>query len=344
MKIGTILINNKIYDLDLMESNELKNLFVSNNNYKKDEYSKAKEACKINNQNNLDYNFQNNSAIFKSFLDNSTIYVKSEALIQRALTQKISDDVIRKKVDNKERELFDSIKRINPNITKNKKKYSDVKYAVDDIMIKYKKILLELSNFFDTKIEQLILDKLELEAHLVGSIINEEYYIEEEKKRKEDKDNDKLLLSLSSSVKNFVTKLTKRKAEKNTIDVTMISNYQDKAELEAEQKIILNNMVEKTQSSKNDYIEKIANLEKDILNIENEIKRLNTNKENCIAEAMQSTQKEISTIKNPSLINNIKYFLKSKINPTGVIYDTILNPMNELIVSYKENILKNINK
>lgn len=344
MKFGTLFLNNKIYDLDYMKKIELENLFESNNHEKSFELSKAKKICKREIDENLQYSIEDIPNEFKAFMDNCSNYAKSEAIIQRALVQKTSYDAIVDKVNFKRNGIRASIKNINAKFNKSNKKYNEIQSEIDKSIKKYESILYELSDFFDTKIEQLILKKLELEAHLVGSIIKEEYLIEEENNKKDAKENDKLLLALSNSVKNFMNKLTKKKEQKE-IDVTLISKLQDKEDLEEEQKDRLNNLVENTINLRKENLEKISNLEKEILSIEKEIKRLNENKEKAIIEAMESSSKDLVLKKSKgNLVEKIRVFFKSRINPAYVIYENIINPMNEYINSYEENVLENIKK
>ncbi len=346
MKFGTLLLQNKVYDLDFMKKSELEDLFYQNNKDKTMEITNAKKICKREIDENLRYNVEDIPNRFKFFMDNSSIYCKSEAIIQRALIQKNSYDIISEKVNQKKNAVNESIKKINSKFNRYNKKYEEIKDNIDKCLKKYESILYRIADFYDAKIEQLILNKLELEAHLVGSIIKDEYLIEEEIKRKDQKDNDKLLLSLSNSIKNFIKKISNKKEqnkkEHKEIDVKMIIKLQDKAELEEEQKNKLNNLVENTINLRKENLEKIDEYEKEIFLIEKEIKRLNENKENSIIEAMESSSKDIEICqKNKKILGKLKIFFKEKLNPSAVIYENIINPMNEYISSLEKNYIEN---
>lgn len=345
MKFGTLLLNNKIYDLDYMKKSELEELLKNNYQYKNNEYMKAKQLCEQNNSNEISSFDENISNEFKTFLDNSSIYVKSEAIIQRALVDKLSYNIIKEKLNNKRNAISASIKKINPKYNSvSNKKGEEIQKEISSLMKRYETVLKELADFFDTKIEQLILKKLELEANLIGSIINDEYLINEEAKRKDDKENDKLLANLSNSVKNIIAKLTKKKEEK-VIDVAMISKLQDKEDIEHEHEEKLQNMIEMIKQSRNNNLNKISEFEAEILSIDKEINRLNENKEKAILDAIESSSKEMIIQKNSvSVLGKIKLFFKSKLNSKKAIYEEIIIPLEKSIQNYEENDLESIKR
>ncbi len=342
MNLGTIMLHNKIYNLDNMEKNELENLLEDNIVQKTNEYDIAKKICKrevIQKK----YSSEDIPNLFKSFLDSSSLFLKSEAMIQRAFIQKTSYDAVISKVKSKENSIISSIKKISPKFDKTNKKYSNIQNDIEKSLKKYESVLYSIADFYDNKIEQLILKKVEVNANIVGSIIRNEYLIEEESKKQEAKEQDKLLLSLSNSVKSYVKKFMLKKEEKKVLDVTMIADWKDKAELEEEQKNKLNLSYENTKNLKKDNIQMISSYEDQVISLEKEIKRLNENKVKEIIGAMESESKWITISKNnTNILGRIKLFFKSRINPTKVIYNSILNPMNNSIKDYEENVLKNI--
>lgn len=344
MKFGTLLLNNRIYDLDYMKKEELENLIDTNEENKKAEFIKAKKICKREMDENFQYVSEDIPIEFKKFLDNSGMYTKSAAIIQRALVQKVSYDAITNKVKAKRNSINASIKAINSKFNKTSKRFEEVQKEIDNSLKKYEAILYTVADFYDTKIEQLILRKLEIEANLIGTIIKDEYLLEEADTRNNEKENDKLLLSLSNSVKSFITKLTKKKEQKE-IDVTMIANLQDKSDLEAEQKDKLKSMVEKTESKRKENSQKILEFEEEILSIEKEIERLNYSKEKTIINAMESEEKSITIIKrNKNFIGRIRNFFVAKFNTANVILDKVIKPFNDCMISYEENIVEDMKK
>ena len=342
MKLGTITLNNKLYNLDYMKKDEIEDLFSKNNEDKKNEFIKAKNITKRDLNNDKENNLLDISQNFKNFIDNTTIIVKSEAMLYRAIIDKTSQDTINEKVKNQRNSIYCSIKKINQKFNNTSKKYEEVQESIQNSLKNYEKVLVELAKFYDTKIEQLILRKVELEAHLVGKIIREEFLLQEENKRKEEKENDSLLTSLSNSIKSVISKLTIKKAQKE-IDVTMISKLKDKEELELEEKENLKTHLEQTQNDIQDNANEISKLETEILSIEKEIKRLNENKKNDIINAVENPNKGLA-LKNEknSIVKKIKRFIQGKFNTSKVIYDTIITPLNNRINEYAENELKDI--
>ena len=342
MKFGTIFLNNRIYDLDGMPKNELEALSKMNSENKKFEILKAKKICKREMDQQLKYLAQDIPIEFKKFLTNSESYVKSDAILTRAFIQKCSYDAIKTKAKAKRNSIMASIKNINSKFNENNKKYSIVENEINKSLKRYEEILFRISDFYDTKIEQLILRKLEIEANLVGTIIKDEYLHKEIDSRNNAKENDRLLLSLSNSVKSFINKLTKKKEQKE-IDVTMIINWQDEADLEREQKDKLAYMVEKTENSRKENFSQITEYEEEILSIEKEIYRLSCSKEKHLIDAMESEEKRISIIKkNKNFIGRIRNFLKARFNTVNVILDKVIKPFNDSMSYYEENCIENM--
>lgn len=342
MKLGTVSFKSKLCNLDSMKKEEIDDIIQQNSIEINNEFTKAKNICDRENLEDKKENLQDISKSFKSFIDNASISVRLEAMLYRASVDKLTYETINQKVKNQRNSIYASIKKINSKFNNTNSKYSEVQSSITETMIKYEKILQELAQFYDNKIEQLILRKVELQAHLVGKIIRKEFLIEEEMKKKDAKENDKLLSSLSNSIKTAISKLTKKKSE-NQIDVTMITKLQDKEEVEEEQIQNLKNSLQKTINNQQDNIDSISKIEKEILSIEKEIKRLNENKKNILINAMESENKKLVIVKEKkSIITKIKLFIKGKFNTPKVIYDTIINPLNENINNFLETEFENI--
>ena len=111
----------------------------------------------------------------KKLYDESENKVEADAMVSRAYAKRISDETIKEKVDAQLNAIKAGIKDINPKFKEGSKNYDQIKTLVTDTLSDYEQALKELSNFYDGKIEQLILRKVELEADYVGSILNEQY-------------------------------------------------------------------------------------------------------------------------------------------------------------------------
>ena len=173
MKLGTIAYKNKIYNLDYMKADELKNLLEQIEKEKKDDFN----------------------------------YVKTNALVYRAYINKVSFDSINEKVTSQINAINAGIYEVNPNFKETSKNYEPIQKLISETIENYKKALIELSDFYNGKIEQLILRRVELEASLVGALLNEEYLYKKINEKTKQKENDEV----KSSVKEYFRKNKNKK-------------------------------------------------------------------------------------------------------------------------------------
>lgn len=116
-----------------------------------------------------------NAIKLKEYYDSLESKIKTDAVVSRAYTDKLSLETIENKVDSQLNSINASINSINSKFTEGSKNYDLAKQNIIETLEKYKENLVELSEFYDGKIEQLILSKVELEASLLGGIVNEEF-------------------------------------------------------------------------------------------------------------------------------------------------------------------------
>jgi hypothetical protein len=93
--------------------------------------------------------------------------IQLDAVINRALTDRITSETINQKVNAQMNAISVGIRNINPKFNEKSKNYDITKAAILDTLTNYESALVELSEFYDGKIEQLILRKVELESHLL---------------------------------------------------------------------------------------------------------------------------------------------------------------------------------
>ena len=98
----------------------------------------------------------------KKMYEESENRVKTEAVVRRAYIDKISAKTISEKVNSQMNSIKTEIYEINPKFKEGSKNYETTKKLVSEALVNYEKALLELSEFFDGKIEQLILRKVEV--------------------------------------------------------------------------------------------------------------------------------------------------------------------------------------
>ena len=279
----------------------------------------------------------------KKMYEESENRVKTEAVVRRAYIDKISAKTISEKVNSQMNSIKTEIYEINPKFKEGSKNYETTKKLVSEALVNYEKALLELSEFFDGKIEQLILRKVELEASLVGAILNEEYLKQKVLRKSHQKENDKVKRSVKDNIKLAIERLKNRKKENNEIDTKAITNLMDGQDVELELDQKLSEKVEKTITDKKENKEFIEKIEKEISLINEEIERLNERKKNSIYDAIEVGDKALTTnIKRPRIFKKITRFFVSRFNTAKVVQTTIIDPLNLRIESFKNNELSSM--
>ena len=150
------------------------------------------------------------------------------------------------------------IKEINPKFKEGSKNYETTKELVTETLAKYENALIELSEFYDGKIEQLILRKVELEAGLIGSLLNEEYLRQVHEIKAKQKESDKVKKSVKENIKSVFEKLKNRKKE-NNFDPRLMAQLMDEQDVEHEIEDQITKGLEKSEEDKKinkEFIEK----------------------------------------------------------------------------------------
>ena len=105
--------------------------------------------------------------VLKGVYERTSEGIQLDAMVNRALTDKITSETINQKVNSQMNAISVGIRNINPKFNEKSKNYDITKTAILDALTHYEAALVELSEFYDGKIEQLILRKVELESHLL---------------------------------------------------------------------------------------------------------------------------------------------------------------------------------
>lgn len=288
-------------------------------------------------------NEQNVAVALKKLYDESEYRVKTNAIVSRAYTDKISKETIEEKVEAQMNSIKISMHEINPRFKEGSKNFETTKEAIIRVMAEYEQALKELSEFYDGKIEQLILRKVELEAHLVGTLLHEEYLYQEIERSKKQKDFDHVKDTISSTIKKVFDRLTNKKKDKQEIDVSLLQKMQDAKDVEDEIDVGNSKKVEVTEQEKKENKEFLEKVEKEIRLIDDEIKRINERKKQSLYEAMEIGEKYMTvTIKKPKMFKKITRFFVSRFNTAKVIENTIIEPLNQRIESFKNNELSSM--
>lgn len=279
----------------------------------------------------------------KKMCDESENRVKIDAMVRRAYIEKVSSRTISDKVNAQMNSIKTEIYEINPKFKEGSKNYESTKRLVTETLANYEKALIELSEFFDGKMEQLILRKVELEASLIGAILNEEYLKQKVLRKNYQKDNDKVKRSVKDNIKHAIEKIKNRKKQNNEIDAKIIKNLMDGQDVELELDQKLSERIEKTIKDKKDNKDFIEKVEKEIALINDEIERLNERKQNSIYDAMEVGDKALATnIRKPRIFKKITRFFVSRFNTAKVVETTIIEPLNLRIENFKNNELSSM--
>lgn len=265
--------------------------------------------------------------------------VKTNAMVSRAYIDKVSTETINDKVTSQMNSIKTGIYNINPKFKEGSKNYEETKKLVTETLASYEQALVELSQFFDGKIEQLILRKVELEASLIGTILNDEYLREELVSDTDKKENDKAKLSVKDSIKSVLERFRLKKTEKaNAIDPMEISKLMDKQDIVCEMDEQFSSNIEKRKDAKVKNTEFSKKVEKEISLINSEIERINERKKESISKAMEVGGTDmVTTIRRPRVIKRITTFFASRFNTAKVVETTIINPLSARIESFKAN-------
>ena len=276
------------------------------------------------------------SLALKKFYDTATDNIQMSALVNRALTDKISTETINKKVNNQLNSIQVSMYNINPKFNENSKNYATIKKEILDVLTDYEFSLTKLSDSYDIKLEELILKKVELESHLIGKIFREENYRTEENFKMKAKQTDKLKMSFAEKTKSIFEKFSIKKKNEKVINVHDISKLQDCVDLENEQNIKLDKKVEKIKLKNETNNNEVTVLRKEIQEISAKIDKINEEKRLALEEAMETRDKWIVVnIKKPNVFDRAKRFFASKLNPSKVIIKTVIAPLKQRVNEFK---------
>ena len=279
----------------------------------------------------------------KNFLDTSEIRVRNDAVVNRAYADKVSKETISKKVDTQLNAIRYGIMQINPRFKEGHKNYEATKEVILEAMKEYEESLKELSDFYDGKIESLILRKVELQGNLVAALIAQDYLAAKVDRKIMQQENDHIKLTLKARIQSAFEKLKEKKNNKEEIDIRDIHLVKDANDIQEEVEDKLAKRVEKSVKDRKENGDQISSIKEEIRLIDEEIVRMNDRKEKALMNAMETTEKAISvTIKGPKIIGSIKRFFASRFNTKKVIETTIINPFKSRINEFKENELSSI--
>ena len=196
-----------------------------------------------------------NAIKLKEYYDSLESKIKTDAVVSRAYTDKLSLETIENKVDSQLNSINASISSINSKFTEGSKNYDLAKKNIVEALEKYKENLVELSEFYDGKIEQLILSKVELEAALLGGIVNEEFLDYKVALKTKQKDNDALKKKINdNSMQAYQRILAERQASGAVVPLAL--RYKKNADdINKEIEVKMQNRIEKSKKEKKENTE-----------------------------------------------------------------------------------------
>ena len=283
------------------------------------------------------------SLALKRFYDTATNNIQTSALVNRALADKISTETINQKVNNQLNSIYVSMNRINPKFNETSKNYGIIKQNILDVLTDYEIALTEYSDYYDLKLEELILQKVELESNLIGKVFREENLKKNEQKNINLKDKDSLKMSFSEKTKNIVDMVSQKKKQNSVVDFGDIRRLQELEELEIEHNNKLDKKISKVQEDSRTNQSELAGIENKIKKIEKQINEINEKKRVGLEEAMETREKWISvTLKKPSVWSRTKNFFSNRFSTANVVSKTIIAPLKIKVREFRVNELEGL--
>ena len=291
--------------------------------------------------NNLNEDYA--SLALKRFYDTATNNIQTSALVNRALTDKISTETINQKVNNQLNSIYVSMNRINPKFNETSKNYGIIKQNILDVLTDYEVALTEFSDYYDVKLENLILKKVELESNLIGKLFREENLNKDENIKTKMKDKDYLKMSFSEKTRDIATKVSAQKSSNNTINYMDIRALKDLTDLELERNNKIDKKISKIKENNENNQSEIKKIESEIQKVSKEIIEMNEKKRLGLEEAMETRDKWISiTLKKPSVWSKTKRFFSNRFNTINVISKTVIEPLKMRVQEFRVNELKGL--
>ena len=278
-----------------------------------------------------------NMVKLKEYYDSLESKIKTDAVVTKAYTSKLSSKTIENKVDSQLNSITASIHNINNKFTEGSKNYDLAKQNILDTLARYKENLVELSEFYDGKIEQLILSKVEIEASILGGIVNEEYLDHRIAVKKRQKEEDSLKKKINDNSMNCYQKIIEERQKSGVVDTLALRHKKDADDISREIDAQMQSRIDKSVNDQKETEEVITKREKKIKAINEEIELINQRKVEAITRAMEEGGVFLTAnVKKPRAFTRIKRFFISRFNTYKVIDDTIITPLNKKIEEFKK--------
>ena len=278
--------------------------------------------------------------VWKKYSENIII----QALVDFSYSEKLTQETINKKINNRLESIDSQILAINPFYNENLKKYDVTKREILDSITLYEDTLKKYSSIYDEKIQKLLIKRVELETRKIGLLLKDEYLEEKTELRVEANQN--ISNKISTAIKNIMSKISSKPskpAEMQQIDVSVYNDAMDVAEYEySVQKKVKEKLDHvKKHSKDNDKVQ--FRIEEKIKQVNNDIDELIDKKVEQLVHAMESSDKwiAIANVKPPIFVR-IKSFFVSKFRTAKAVHNKIIVPFNDLINEFITNELQDV--
>lgn len=263
--------------------------------------------------------------------------------MNRALADKISTETINQKVNNQLNSIYASMNRINPKFNETSKNYGVIKQDILDVLTDYELALTELSDYYDVKLEKLILQKVELESNLIGKVFREENLKKDETIKIKFRNTDTLKMTFSEKSRNIAKQVSDKKQSHKAIDFSDVRKLQDLSDLEKEQAHRLDKKILRLKENNKMNQNEIIQIEDEIQKVSKKIKEMNEKKRLNLENAMETREKWISTtLRKPSVWSKTKTFFSNRFYTSKVVSKTIIAPLKMKIREFRVNELEDL--
>ncbi len=170
-------------------------------------------------------NDKDTSIVQKNRYENVKNEITLTAILNCVYAQKISNETIQTKVNHQIQSIETAINRINPKFGEKSKNYDKIKEQIMDILSQFEANLKQFCVVSDNKIQETILQKVELESQLFMAVLSKELLEPNEKKQPKQKDKNKPKQNVKNTVETLekeVRKITQKINELNEQKVKKI--------------------------------------------------------------------------------------------------------------------------
>lgn len=170
-------------------------------------------------------NDKDTSIVQKNRYENVKNEITLTAILNCVYAQKISNETIQTKLNHQIQSIETAINRINPKFGEKSKNYDKIKEQIMDILSQFEANLKQFCVVSDNKIQETILQKVELESQLFMAVLSKELLEPNEKKQPKQKDKNKPKQNVKNTVETLekeVRKITQKINELNEQKVKKI--------------------------------------------------------------------------------------------------------------------------